>query len=142
MTIVCLAVFCIQAFCQTGGDTVKVRLKIKELRNVEANLKKRIETEDKKRNLTINGVSEESMSEMNERQDSLCLSLRSLLVDTRLQIKELETSITPTTGLTPEQAAANLHQGLGAILSAANGNVPAKPDKPSKPQKIGSKKKK
>ena len=116
---------------QTKADTVKVQIKIKELRQVEATLKKRIETEDKKRNRNIEGVSETSMDEMNLRQDSVCLDLRSQLVDVQLQVKELELSIKPDATLSPEQAASNLHQGLATIPAAANSN-PGKPAKPSK----------
>ena len=116
---------------QTKADTVKVQIKIKELKQTEATLKKRIETEDKKRNQNIEGVSETSMDEMNLRQDSVCLDLRSQLVDVQLQVKELELSIKPDATLSPEQAASNLHQGLATIPAAANSN-PGKPAKPSK----------
>ena len=116
---------------QTKADTVKVQIKIKELKQVEATLKKRIETEDKKRNRNIEGVSETSMEEINQRQDSICLELRSQLVDVQLQVKELELSIKPDATLSPEQAASNLHQGLATIPAAANSN-PGKPAKPSK----------
>ena len=119
---------------QTKADTVKVQIKIKELRQVEATLKKRIETEDKKRNRNIEGVSETSMDEMNQRQDSVCLDLRSKLVDVQLQVKELELSIKPDATLSPEQAASNLHQGLSTISAAAN-NASGKPTKPSKKTK-------
>ena len=119
---------------QTKADTVKVQIKIKELKQAEATLKKRIETEDKKRNRNIEGVSETSMDEMNQRQDSVCLDLRSQLVDVQLQVKELELSIKPDAPLAPEQAASNLHQGLVTIPAAANSNL-GKPAKPSKKTK-------
>ena len=119
---------------QTKADTVKVQIKIKELKQAEATLKKRIETEDKKRNRNIEGVSETSMDEMNQRQDSVCLDLRSKLVDVQLQVKELELSIKPDATLAPEQAASNLHQGLATIPAAAN-STSGKPAKPSKKTK-------
>ena len=119
---------------QTKADTVKVQIKIKELKQVEATLKKRIETEDKKRNRNIEGVSETSMDEMNLRQDSVCLDLRSQLVDVQLQVKEFELSIKPDATLAPEQAASNLHQGLATIPAAAN-STSGKPAKPSKKTK-------
>ena len=119
---------------QTKADTVKVQIKIKELKQIEATLKKHIETEDKKRNQNIEGVSEISMNEMNQRQDSICLDLRSQLVDVQLQVKELELSIKPDATLAPEQAASNLHQGLSTISAAAN-NASGKPTKPSKKTK-------
>lgn len=122
------------ASAQTKADTVKVQVKIKELKQTEVTLKKRIEIEDKKRNQNIEGVSEIRMNDINERQDSICLDLRSQLVDVQLQVKELELSIKPVTTLTTEQAAANLHQGL-ATIPAATHNNPGKPTKPSKKTK-------
>lgn len=119
-------------FAQTKADTLKVQVKIKELKQTELTLKKKIEVEDKKRNQTISGVSEVSMDEINERQDSICLDLRSQLVDVQLQVRELELSLKPTVTITSEQAAANLQQGLNAIATPAN-NGPGKPTK--RPQK-------
>lgn len=130
----CSVIGLANASAQTKADTVKVQIKIKELKQTEATLKKRIETEDKKRNRNIEGVSETSMDEINQRQDSVCLDLRSQLVDVQLQIKELELSIKPDATLAPNQAASNLHQGLATIPAAANSN-PGKPAKPSKKTK-------
>ena len=130
----CSVIGLANASAQTKADTVKVQIKIKELKQTEATLKKRIETEDKKRNRNIEGVSETSMDEINQRQDSVCLDLRSQLVDVQHQIKELELSIKPDATLAPNQAASNLHQGLATIPAAANSN-PGKPAKPSKKTK-------
>lgn len=127
----CLTVGLGSASAQTKADTVKVQVKIKLLKQTEATLKKCIETEDKKRKQNIEGVSETSMDVMNQRQDSICLDLRSQLVDVQLQIRELELSIKPDATLAPGQAAANLHQGLATIPAAANNN-PGRPTKPSK----------
>ena len=74
------------------------------------------------------------MDEMNQRQDSVCLDLRSQLVDVQLQVKELELSIKPDATLAPEQAASNLHQGLVTNPAAAN-STSGKPAKPSKKTK-------
>ena len=130
----CSVIGLANASAQTNADTVIVQIKIKELKQTEATLKKRIETEDKKRNRNIEGVSETSMDVINQRQDSVCLELRSQLVDVQLQVKELELSIKPVTTLTTEQAAANLHQGLATIPAATNSNS-GKPTKPSKKTK-------
>lgn len=130
----CSVIGLANASAQTKADTVKVQIKIKELKQTEATLKKRIGTEDKKRNRNIEGVSETSMDVINQRQDSVCLELRSQLVDVQLQVKELELSIKPVTTLTTEQAAANLHQGLATIPAATNSNS-GKPTKPSKKTK-------
>ncbi|MDE7456951.1 MAG: hypothetical protein K2M96_09650 [Prevotella sp.] len=131
LVLLCTIVGFGQTYAQTKADTIKVQVKIKELKQTELTLKKRIETEDKKRNRTIEGVSEISMSDINERQDSICLGLRSQLVDVQLQVKELELSIKPVT-LTPEQAAANLHQGLSTIPAASSNS--GKPTKTLKKQ--------
>ena len=132
--LICSVIGLANASAQTKADTVKVQIKIKELKQTEATLKKHIETEDKKRNRNIEGVSEISMNEMNQRQDSVCLDLRSKLVDVQLQVRELELSIKPDATLAPEQAASNLHQGLSTISAAAN-NASGKPTKPSKKTK-------
>ena len=46
--------------------------------------------QDSKRNAVYNGVSPETQERMNDRQDSLCLDLRSQLVDVQLEIKEVK----------------------------------------------------
>ena len=74
------------------------------------------------------------MSIINIRQDSICLDLRSQLVDVQLQLKEIERYLKPVQTLTPGQAAANLHQGLSTLSGESNGN-PNKPSKPSKKTK-------
>ena len=130
----CSVIGLANASAQTKADTVKVQIKIKELKQTEATLKKRIGTEDKKRNRNIEGVSETSMDVINQRQDSVCLELRSQLVDVQLQVKELELSIKPDATLAPEQAASNLHQGFATIPAAAN-STSGKPAKPSKKTK-------
>lgn len=131
LALLCTVVGLGQTYAQTKADTIKVQIKIKELKQTELALKKSIETEDKKRNQTIEGVSEVSMNEMNERQDSICLDLRSQLVDIQLQIKEQELLIKPVPTLTPAQAAANLQQGLSTIPATTSSN-PGKPTKTSK----------
>ena len=46
--------------------------------------------EHAERNAVYNGVSPETQERMNDRQDSLCLDLRSQLVDVQLEIKEVK----------------------------------------------------
>lgn len=131
LALLCTVMGLGQTYAQTKVDTIKVQVKIKELKQTELTLKKRLETEDKKRNQTIEGVSEIRMNEINERQDSICLDLRSQLVNVQLQIKEQELSIKPVPTLTSEQVAANLHQGLNTIPTTTGSN-PGKPTKTSK----------
>lgn len=71
------------------GDSTMLALKIKDLNVRKASLQKQIETEDKKRNRVIEGVDPESMELINDRQDSICLALRSQLTDVQLELNEL-----------------------------------------------------
>lgn len=71
------------------GDSAMLALKIKDLNVRKASLQKQIETEDKKRNRVIEGVDPESMELINDRQDSICLALRSQLTDVQLELNEL-----------------------------------------------------
>lgn len=52
-------------------------------------IQEQIATEDKKRNQVIEGVSAQQLEQINDRQDSICLELRSQLVSVELQISEL-----------------------------------------------------
>lgn len=114
----CSIVGLCNASAQSKVDSVKVLIKIKELKQTEITLKKRIETEDKKRNQNIEGVSEVSMNAINERQDSICLELRSQVVDTCLQIRELELSLNPVTEFTTEQSCSKSPSGLNYFTSS------------------------
>ncbi len=64
-------------------------VKVKELTIRRDALVKQIKVEDQKRNQSINGVSPETQEQLNNRQDSICLDLRSQLVAIELEIKEL-----------------------------------------------------
>ena len=71
------------------NDSTVNTIKITNLKNRKAALQKQIAVEDKKRNVVIEGVSPETLEKMNERQDSICLELRSELTDVELELKEL-----------------------------------------------------
>ena len=73
-------------------DSLARATRIHNLKLRKESLEKDIRTEDRKRNRQIAGVSPETLEEMNNRQDSICLALRSQLVDVTLELKEL----TPT----------------------------------------------
>ena len=64
-------------------------LKIKNLNIRKADLQKQIKMEDKKRNRAIDGVDPETMEAINDKQDSICLALRSELSDIQLELNEL-----------------------------------------------------
>jgi hypothetical protein len=69
---------------------------IKALQTKRDSLSAIIKKEDAKRNTQLNGVSAEVLEEMNDRQDSVCLDLRSQLVDVQLEIWERSKGTLPT----------------------------------------------
>lgn len=76
---------------QVLGQATVDAVKLKELNLRRESLQKRIETEDAKRNRHIDGVSAQVQEAADDRQDSLCLALRSQLVDVELELRELST---------------------------------------------------
>lgn len=79
------------AFAQSThvrNDSIAANLKLNGLRSKRDKLQKEIKIQDAKRNIRTNGVAPETLEEMNDRQDSVCLALRSELVDVILEIKE------------------------------------------------------
>lgn len=79
------------AFAQSThvrNDSIAANLKLNRLRSKRYKLQKEIKIQDAKRNIQTNGVTPETLEEMNDRQDSVCLALRSELVDVILEIKE------------------------------------------------------
>lgn len=72
------------------NDTIAMNLKLKTLFNKETVLKNKIKEEDSKRNAVYNEVSPETQEMLNDRQDSICLDLRSQLVDVQMEILELK----------------------------------------------------
>lgn len=71
------------------NDSTVNALKIKNLNIRKADLQKQIKMEDKKRNRAIDGVDPETMEAINDKQDSICLALRSELSDIQLELNEL-----------------------------------------------------
>lgn len=77
------------------SDSVATAIRVKALREQQAQLKKQIAIEDKKRNQRIEGVSAANQELMNDRQDSICIDLRSQLTRTELEIKEIQPNKVP-----------------------------------------------
>lgn len=75
------------------NDSIATALRLNTLQSKKGSLQKEIKVQDAKRNRQISGVSAETLEEMNNKQDSLCLALRSELVDVILEIKELSPSV-------------------------------------------------
>lgn len=91
-TLCAMALICASAYAQNDSqnkDDAVQAIKVKELNARKANLQKQIKIEDQKRNQTLNGVTAETQEILNEKQDSICLELRSQLVSVELELKEL-----------------------------------------------------
>lgn len=76
------------------NDSITNAVKLKSLQIKRESLLQKIKVEDEKRNVQINGITPERQEELNNCQDSICLSLRSQLVDVVLEIKEIAPSVT------------------------------------------------
>ena len=82
-------------FAQTDNntpenDTIINMMRIQELNAQKDSLLNQIKIEDAKRNMIIDSPSFEQMEIINDRQDSICLDLRSKLTYINLELKELE----------------------------------------------------
>lgn len=73
----------------TANNSTVNAIKIKSLKQQKESLQRQISVEDKKRNAVIEGVSIETQEKKNVQQDSICLELRSRLVNIELELKEL-----------------------------------------------------
>lgn len=73
-------------------DSAAMTIKLHALEERKAELMRKVAAEDARRNAQIPGASTHSLEAMNNRQDSLCLALRSQLVDVNLEIGELRPS--------------------------------------------------
>lgn len=117
-----------------ANDSVANALRLRNLQAEKQRIEKEIEVEDGKRNVQIAGVSVETLEKINNRQDSICLALRSELVDVVLEIKELS----------PDAVAPELVQQFNNVLHKKD-EIPAKNEDdnatdPSKPAPRKSKK--
>lgn len=102
-------------------DSVATCIMQKTLQEKKEKLLREIKVQDAKRNKQIEGVSVETMEEMNDKQDSLCLALRSELVDVILEIKEIS----------PNVASPQLINQYNNLIHRQDSNVP-QPAKPTK----------
>lgn len=74
---------------QSRQDSTLTAIKVEELQRKQASLVERIKIEDAKRDQNTSGVAPETQELLNDRQDSVCLALRSQLVSVELELKEL-----------------------------------------------------
>lgn len=78
-------------------DSIATAAQISSLEQQRTQLQTRIKQEDAKRGTKTDGVTPQTQEALNDRQDSLCLSLRSQLVDVELQLSELQTPASAST---------------------------------------------
>ena len=91
LIILVMAMLCVSISAQkkvTPNDSVMNVVKIKLLTEKKTKLKRQIAIEDAKRNEVVNGVTPEIQEVLNDKQDSICLELRSQLVAVELELKE------------------------------------------------------
>lgn len=93
-----------------ANDSIATALRLNNLQTQKNKLLKDIKAEDAKRNRQILGVNPETLEEINEQQDSVCLALRSELVSVILEIKELS----------PEVAISALLQQYNSLVKKPN----------------------
>lgn len=92
---VCILLLSVTAFSQNDNavivnDTLTNDMRIEELKTQKNILMDQIKIEDAKRNMFADSLSFEQMEMINNRQDSICLDLRSKLTYINLELRELE----------------------------------------------------
>lgn len=103
-----MVVICTATYAQNDRQNSTVQaIKVKELNMRKASLQKQINIEDQKRNQTLSGVTAETQEILNNKQDSICLELRSQLVSVELELKEL----------VPDQTASTIANQLNILQS-------------------------
>lgn len=116
---------------QTAMDSTVTAIKVKELTMREASLRKQITVEDGKRNQHIDGLTPEAQEAMNDRQDSICLELRSQLVDVELQLREL----------VPDKTITKIIEQVNRLNQRQEGNGQAPQGEATQPATTGGAKK-
>ncbi|MGN0036942.1 MAG: hypothetical protein ACI36X_06990 [Bacteroidaceae bacterium] len=71
-------------------DSIATAIRIKSLQQQKQQLRTQIAEADKQRNRHIEGVSAARLEQINDRQDSICLDLRSQLVTVELELQEIQ----------------------------------------------------
>jgi hypothetical protein len=98
---------------QSAMDSIAVSLRVKTLEGCKADLTQKIAEAEAQRNTQVAGASAATLEALNDRQDSLCLALRSQLVDVELELGELK----------PDAASASaLQQLLNSTNATSNNN--------------------
>ena len=92
------------------NDSIAATLRLHGLKARREKLQQEIMVQDAKRNKQVAGVAPETLEEMNDRQDSVCLALRSQLLEVILEIKEVS----------PEVASPALLQQYNQLINKPN----------------------
>ena len=92
------------------NDSIAATLRLHGLKARREKLQQEIKVQDAKRNKQVVGVAPETLEEMNDRQDSVCLALRSQLLEVILEIKEVS----------PEVASPALIQQYNQLINKPN----------------------
>lgn len=121
-----------QSPAAAASDSIETSLRLNILREKKEKLQREIKLQDSKRNRQIAGVSAETLEAMNDRQDSLCLALRSRLADVVLEIKELSPGVASPQLINQYN---NLMHRPDSTVPAPAAVQPVKPVKPTKPVK-------
>ena len=85
----------ISAQAPNRNDSIAKAVRLKSLQGRRNELQREIKIQDTKRNKQMIGVSPKAQEEINDRQDSICLALRSELADVILEIKEISPVTVP-----------------------------------------------
>lgn len=136
--IVLMSAWSMETLAQTSpskSDSITVALRLKNLREDKERIQNEIKKEDGKRNAQISGVSAETLEEINDKQDSICLSLRSQLVDTDLEIKELVPTVTSPQLINQYNNLVNRKED--STSSQDNTGNPQKPATPTEDRTVG-----
>lgn len=105
-------------------DSIATAAQIRSLEQQRTQLQTRIKQEDAKRGTKTDGVTPQTQEALNDRQDSLCLSLRSQLVDVELQLSELQTPASASTPVASSgsNAQSNWAQQVSTIVQSHQQN--------------------
>lgn len=112
------------------NDSIVTVVRLKSLQGRRNELQREIKIQDAKRNRQMIGVSPKAQEEMNDRQDSICLALRSELTDVILEIMEMSPVAIPNQLINQYN---NMVHRQDSISTA-----PIQPAQPTKPVKKDS----
>lgn len=123
---------------ENANDSTLRAIKVQELTKRKAELKKLVEAADRKRNMSEQGVSPETQEMMNDRQDSICLELRSQLTAVELELEEVSPNkavvsvVNRLNSLSQQQQPAKPQPGNDTTAVKPEGNKPQKTGKTGK----------